>query len=259
MQTTTTQTTMIATITPINEDYEWFQYNNKLKIIHSIKDDMYQMQSIINACNSNKLAKDWFRNKATKEFLGLGEFSQTSKLYENRENLSNNLKGTYIHRKLINHVAIWCSPTYSWHIMNLLDDIFKKEREEIIDKIDKMKTRNVPKGKEYKYKYLIWKEELDDESTISGIKGPKVALHLIRRNKDSFRGVSEVYKNAKKWFFRDNLPISMTPNEDIKTIIKNNCTAKEAKILPFKIIVVKNKLDNLFNEINNYFDTFQEE
>ena len=51
----------------------------------------------------------------------------------------------------------------------------------------------------------------------------------------------------------------MTPNEDIKTIIKNNCTATEAKILPFKIIVVKNKLDNLFNEINNYFDTFQEE
>ena len=53
----------------INDDYEWIQYNEKLRLIHSIKDDMYQMQSIVNACNSQKQIRHWFDNKSTKELL----------------------------------------------------------------------------------------------------------------------------------------------------------------------------------------------
>lgn len=54
---------------PINDDYEWIQYNNELRIIRSIKDDMYQMKSIIRACNSKKLSKDWFKNETTNELI----------------------------------------------------------------------------------------------------------------------------------------------------------------------------------------------
>ncbi|KAK8899824.1 hypothetical protein M9Y10_002146 [Tritrichomonas musculus] len=54
---------------PINDEYEWIQYNNQLRIIHSINDDMYQMKSIIEACGSSKPSKDWFRNQSTKELL----------------------------------------------------------------------------------------------------------------------------------------------------------------------------------------------
>ena len=61
--------TSIVTVETINDDYEWIQYNDKLRIIHSIKDDMYQMQSILTACNSKKLPKHWFENQSTKELL----------------------------------------------------------------------------------------------------------------------------------------------------------------------------------------------
>ena len=48
---TTTNTGAIVS-EQINEDYEWIQYNSKLRIIHSIKDDYFQMQSILTACNA---------------------------------------------------------------------------------------------------------------------------------------------------------------------------------------------------------------
>ena len=49
-----------ATIQAINNDYEYIQYNQHLRLIHSIKDDMYQMQSIITVCKSTKNAFHWF-------------------------------------------------------------------------------------------------------------------------------------------------------------------------------------------------------
>ena len=36
-------TTPNAIIEKINDDYEWIQYNEKLRLIHSIKDDMYSI------------------------------------------------------------------------------------------------------------------------------------------------------------------------------------------------------------------------
>ena len=60
---------MNTIVTPINAEYEFIQYNEQLRIIHSINDDFYQMQSIINSCQSNKPCKDWFRNQSTQEIL----------------------------------------------------------------------------------------------------------------------------------------------------------------------------------------------
>ena len=72
-------TNATATIEAINNDYEYIQYNEHIRLIHSKKDDMYQMQSIISSCKSKKQAKDWFRNQTTQEIInklfGLGEFS----------------------------------------------------------------------------------------------------------------------------------------------------------------------------------------
>lgn len=139
---------------------------------------MYQMQSIISACNSNKKVNDWFRNQSTVELLdemqniinnarggipadqninnntrgGIPLLEKTHengstgipadrKICENRPNLPNELKGTYIHRLLVNHVAMWASPRYSIYIMKLLDDIFQKQREQLQNKIEEMKPR----------------------------------------------------------------------------------------------------------------------
>ena len=252
MNRTTTNTSIIE---PINEDYEYIQYNDKLRLIHSIKDDMYQMQSIIKACNSKKRAQDWFDNKSTQELLDEmreGEFSLSDNLYQNRQNVEMGLRGYYIHRLLVNHVAIWASPIYAYYIMKLLDTYFENQRNQLQTKIEEQKPRTVPNGKQHDYKYMIWKEVTPDSNTF-------VVLHLVRRHKSNFRAVNNHFNNPdERWFYKDNLPISMSPNRDIKHIVKNNFAAKDISVNGFDIIINKNCLDELYGLIENYFNTYQE-
>ncbi|KAK8841321.1 hypothetical protein M9Y10_027524 [Tritrichomonas musculus] len=249
--TTNAATNTEATVQPINENYEYIQYNQHLRLIHSIKDDMNQMQSIITACKSKKQAKDWFRNQSAQELLeemGLGEFSQTENLYENRPNLPNELKGTYIHRLLVNHVAMWASARYSIYIMKLLDSTFERERQALMTTINEQKPRMVPENKEHSYKYLIWKEAIDDEYTI---------LHLVRRNKKTFRAVSKFNNDEQRYYYKSNLPIAMTPNEDIKRIVKNNFRGNDYNINGCNITIKTEKLEQLHQLIEEYFNKFQ--
>ena len=242
---------------PINDDYEWIQYNEHLRIIHSIKDDMFQAQSIINACHSNKEAFRWFENKTTKELI---EFMKSSDLgiprpAEIRSNLQSGLQGWYIHRFLVNHIAIWSSPNYAIFIAKLLDNYFEKQREQLTKKIDSMKPRMVPKGKDKSYKYMIYLTDAppDDESDNKDM----VILNLVRRNNSTFREVNKIKNSDKCWFYRDNLPVAMTPNEDIKQIVKMNLKGSEYDIKGTTILTYKEHLDLLKEKITEYFENFQ--
>ena len=249
-QTTNTAINTNATTQPINDDYEYIQYNNQLRIIHSIKDDMYQMQSIIIACKSKKNAFHWFENKTTQELLenaSLG-IPMNEKLYENRQNLSNELRGTYVHRLLVNHIAMWASPRYSWFIMKLLDSTFERERQDLIEEIRQKQPRLVPVNKSHSYKYLIYKEPINNEDTI---------LHLVRRNKKTFRAVSRHNNDEERFIFKENLPIAMTPNEDIKELVKNNFLRREYIINGCTITIKNDNLDRLHELVEEYFENFQ--
>ena len=112
MNTTTTNTSMKANVEKINDDYEYIQYNEKLRLIHSIKDDMYQMQSIIKACNSKKQPTRWLNlaetNEIIKELASVQNCTDED-LIQNRPNLPIELRGTYVHRLLVNDVASWAN------------------------------------------------------------------------------------------------------------------------------------------------------
>ena len=79
---------MAVIIEAINDEYEYIQYNEQLRLIHSIIDDMFYMKSIIDSCHSNKESRKWFENQSTKEIL-----DELRKIYEKRENIPNELKG----------------------------------------------------------------------------------------------------------------------------------------------------------------------
>ena len=260
-KTMSTSTTDTFKAVAINEDYEWFQYNEHLRIIHSIKDDMFQAQSIVNACHSKKEANKWFNNKSTQELIGYMETSsrqiwRDTQIVENRADLPNELRGMYVHRLLVNHIAIWASPKYALDIMRLLDEHFTKQREALEKKVDDMKTRQVPKGKDKCYKYMIWIDDVpaDDENDNKDM----VMLHLVRRNNRTFREVSKLKNSDKCWFYAENLPIAMTPNEDVKRIIKNNLKGSEYDIKSTTVLTYKEHLKLLHEKISNYFKDFQE-
>ena len=264
MSTTNTSSSKLIR-EPINDDYEWIQYNNQLRIIHSINDDMYQMQSIINACESIKQPKNWFDNTSTKELLSEFELENGSrgiplnrKAWEKRVNLPNNLKGYYVHRLLVNAVAMWASPRYSLRIFTLLDKIATEERDELAKmveaketKIIEQKPRLVPRKKEKRYRYLIWQEELPNDPDM-------ILLHLVRRNTNSFRQVTKHLNNEhERWFFRDNLPIAMTLNEDVKDLVRQTLPGSEYDIDGSTILTYKEHLPRLHDVIAHYFDEFQ--
>ena len=254
MNTTTTDAFKAV---KINDDYEWFQYNEHLRIIHSIHDDMFQMKSIIIACHSNKRANDWFRNESTKELLQEAEKSCAGiPALEKREDLQVDLRGWYVHRLLVNHVAMWASPRYAIYISKLLDEHFAKQRESLEKTIDEMKPRQVPKGKDQSYKYMIWIEDVepDDENDNKDM----VLLHLVRRNNKTFREVSKIKNSNKCWFYAEKLPIAMTPNEEVKRIIKNNLKGCEYDIKATTVLTYKEHLDLLHEKIEEFFDSFRE-
>ncbi|EAX81875.1 hypothetical protein TVAG_229630 [Trichomonas vaginalis G3] len=282
---TTENTTTVIVHEAINEEYEWVQFNKQLRLIRSVKDDMYQMQSILTACYApdTKLPKDWFRNQSTQELLSeaqrdilfsenseeqrVGKKPQSPKLYENREKLPNGLRGWYVHRLLVNAVAMWASPRYAWYIYRLLDEIHRQEREEMEKKlhakdevieakdksIQKRIPRSVPKGKEKNYKYMIYTEEMENEEDKD-----MVMLHLVRRNNKSFYDLAKIYKSDRNWFYRENLPISMTPNEDVKQIVQDTLPQTHYDIKGCTILTFKEDLPLLKEKITEYFDNFKQ-
>ncbi|EAX88381.1 hypothetical protein TVAG_126450 [Trichomonas vaginalis G3] len=263
---TTENTTTVIVHEAINEEYEYIQFNKQLRLIRSVKDDMYQMQSILTACYApdTKLPKDWFRNQSTQELLSeeqrVGKKPQSPKLYENREKLPNGLRGWYVHRLLVNAVAMWASPRYAWNIYRLLDEIHRQEREELENKLEakdksiqKRIPRSVPKGKEKNYKYMIYTEEMENEEDKD-----MVMLHLVRRNNKSFYDLAKIYKSDRNWFYRENLPISMTPNEDVKQIVQDTLPQTHYDMKGCTILTFKEDLPLLKEKITEYFDNFKQ-
>ena len=210
----------------INDDYEFIQYNAHLRIIHSIKDDMYQMQSIITACQSNKQAYRWKQLAETKEIIDEIRSQQNCcdpEIIQERPNLPNDLKGTYIHRLLVNDFACWASRKYAIYIAKLLDSQFERERKQHQQQIDELKPRAVPENHKNDYRYLIYKEDINKEGFIR--------LHLCRRHKSTWRKVVNHYNNEnERFYFKDDLPISMTPNLNIKNIIKASFGTDDYKV-----------------------------
>ncbi|EAX79129.1 hypothetical protein TVAG_123620 [Trichomonas vaginalis G3] len=263
---TTENTTTVIVHEAINEEYEWVQFNKQLRLIRSVKDDMYQMQSILTACFApdTKHADDWFRNQSTQELLSEisldREFSVLHKTHENRKNLPINLRGWYVHRLLVNAVAIWASPRYAWHVYKLLDDLHTEIRKELENKLEakdkslqKRIPRSVPKGKEKNYKYMIYTEEMENEEDRD-----MVMLHLVRRNNKSFYDLAKIYKSDRNWFYRENLPISMTPNEDVKQIVQDTLPQTHYDIKGCTILTFKEDLPLLKEKITEYFDNFKQ-
>ncbi|EAX80206.1 hypothetical protein TVAG_420840 [Trichomonas vaginalis G3] len=275
---TTENTTTAIVHEAINEEYEYIQFNKQLRLIRSVKDDMYQMQSILTACFApdTKKPQDWFRNQSTQELLSEAQrdilFSENSeeqrvskksyspKTHENREKLPNGLRGYYVHRLLVNNVAQWASARYSWYVCKLLDEIHRQEREELENKLEakdkniqKRIPRSVPKGKEKNYKYMIYTEEMENEEDRD-----MVMLHLVRRNNKSFYDLAKIYKSDRNWFYRENLPISMTPNEDVKQIVQDTLPQTHYDIKGCTILTFKEDLPLLKEKITEYFDNFKQ-
>ena len=140
----------MKTIKPITENLEYYEYNDELKLVHLIKEDMFQCKSILNSLNSNKQTNEWLRNENTKRLINgfkrIREFSDTDKLIKKiPKTIGSTTDGYYIHRLLVNHFAMWINVEYAYKISLILDDHFenlrlKKEMTEKNDCISRLEN-----------------------------------------------------------------------------------------------------------------------
>lgn len=182
------------TITPIdgtNRRFEWYQYNDDLRIIHDRETDMFHAGSIIKALRSKKVFKDWYRNKQTTEllsgFMTMGEFSQ-GQLFNviSSQNAIKGTHGSYIHRLLVNDFATWISPEYAYKIALLLDDHFELQRK--VEENRALEDKN--KSLEQKVDELIVKN--DEQSNRIN--------ELLRINKDQTVKLDDMSYRLKKTY-----------------------------------------------------------
>ena len=262
----------------INNDYEWIQYNNDLRIIRSKKDDMFQAQSILNALGSKKKVFHWLENTQTKELLkGFEEefssigFPRDAKIKENRPNLPIHLRGLYVHRLLVNSVASWASPKYAIKIYRLLDSLFETERNELEaqivekdakieqqqkqleikdNKIKNLKSRAVPEGREHKYVYCVYMDEGNDWNT--------VRIHFVRCDKRRISRALKGVEHDQILFYKECLPCSMSVNDDVKEIIAEIVPDEELKFerCSGAAIINYDYLDDVVESIQEYLDAF---
>ena len=149
------------------------------------------------------------------------------------------------------YVAMWASPRYALDIFMLLDEMATSEREEMESTIQHQRTRMVPRNHEHDYRYLIWREPVPNHPN-------GVILHLVRRSKSTFDQVRKHYDNvSERWFYRDNLPISMSVNKDVKNIIQNIIPDGEYEMNGCDIKLHIKYLDRLYESITEYFNQFQ--
>jgi hypothetical protein len=150
----------------------------------------------------------------------------------------------------VNDVARWASLQYAYKIYLLLDSIFEIERKALTNKIDTQTPRTIPIRKEKSYKYMNWQETLKDN---------KVMLHLVRRRNNGFdSGLNEIKNSDKCLFFRENIPIAMTPNEDVRAIVKNLLGENQYKFKSSKVEVFAQHVPTIIQRVTEYFDRLHE-
>lgn len=123
----------MKTITPINTELEYYEYNDELRLVHLIKEDMFQCKSILESLKSSKQTNEWLRNKDTKKlingFTRIREFSDTNTLIKKLpKTIGSTTDGYYIHRLLVNHFAMWVDVEYAYKISLILDEHFENLR-----------------------------------------------------------------------------------------------------------------------------------
>ena len=124
---------------PINEDYEWVQYNSDLRLIHHIDSDMYQLESLLDCIPIDYNVDDVLSDPEIQELIetvnDYNEVIPSVVTYQDLEDLNEDelqirceedeelfdeLNGTYINKYLVNGIAMRLWPAYYFKCIQYL-------------------------------------------------------------------------------------------------------------------------------------------
>ena len=192
------------------------------------------------------------------------------------------LRGTYVHPKLINFIAEWISIEYAFkvaHIMDMINErqhalqleaeenykeIINKLSQEIEDNKNKINnltiklnnhvSRSVPENTDKDYKFMIY---IDDDFNDNEF----IKLNFVRRHKKYWSPeLRDISESVACIVYEDSMPISMTVNHKIKEAIKKNLDEDDYKFIGGSgSIIVRPGIEEEIRELaSQVLDSFRE-
>lgn len=134
-------------ITSNNETFTQGVYNG-FKIIIRNSDGYINASDVVkqinNRENTTKQIKTLFKSVQYQDFENrLRNILQGKILkYNLINNVNNNLRGSYVHPKLINFVCFWCSPSYALFVSEIMDSINEQNTTEMNKRIKDLQDKN---------------------------------------------------------------------------------------------------------------------
>jgi hypothetical protein len=121
------------TFEPVNNQYEWGTYF-EFKVLIMIRNGYINATKLCK--DGNKRFDRWLQNEFSKELIDKLERSHGEMPCIKIGNGDNDFRGTYVHRKLITHIASWISPDFALKVSDIVEEYLIKEQKKLIAEKD---------------------------------------------------------------------------------------------------------------------------
>ena len=133
-------------ITSNNETFTQSVYNG-FKIIIRNSDGYINASNVVKQINdrenTTKQIKTLFKSVQYQDFENrLRNILPGKNLKYNLNEVSKQLRGSYVHPKLINFICFWCSPSYALLVSEIMDSINEQNTTEMNKKIKDLQDKN---------------------------------------------------------------------------------------------------------------------
>ena len=180
-------------ITSNNETFTQSVYNG-FKIIIRNSDGYINASNVVkqinNRENTTKQIKTLFKSVQYQDFENrLSNILPGINLKYNLINdVNNNLRGSYVHPKLINFICFWCSPSYALLVSEIMDSINEQNTtvmnqriKELQDKNNELKTQIIQDiGDQRENSKYIFIDQIDDNTF-------KIVYDQKKKNKQHYK------------------------------------------------------------------------
>lgn len=180
-------------ITSNNETFTQSVYNG-FKIIIRNSDGYINASNVVKQINdrenTTKQIKTLFKSVQYQDFENrLSNILPGINLKYNLINdVNNNLRGSYVHPKLINFICFWCSPSYALLVSEIMDSIneqntteMNKTIKELQDKNNELKTQIIQDiGDQRENSKYIFIDKIDDNTF-------KIVYDQKKKNKPHYK------------------------------------------------------------------------
>lgn len=130
----------------INENFQCCEYNGIKALI--MRKNGYMNATKLCAQVSNRRFRDWLQNLQSQELIKAT--SRDTKIKPSNltiviQNGKHIIKGTYVHRLLIPHIASWASPDFGVKVSHIVNEYFIKQEKDKYDALLKEKDDKIDK------------------------------------------------------------------------------------------------------------------